>query len=247
MLPNNANESGSGVVNDGGGSVSGSINGPMGGSISGPIVGPISGPVGGPIGGSIGGPPGSTTGETTGGPVGATGSPGGTTDPGGTTLGTTGRTTGEATTDPGGITGPTVTAPGTAGEPAGRTPGTAGGPPADSVNGEMLYPAGEDPKPAVVGDVACSIGCARSNAASNRSAVKMFVSDGGSIDDPLSAGIAVSNSSSDGPFWRVGCIGCSEMRLPQRARMKFLPSHSTVSPALMVTGFAVQKILSETR
>jgi hypothetical protein len=75
----------------------------------------------------------------------------------------------------------------------------------------------------------------------------MLVSDGGAIHDPLSGETAASNSSSDGSFWRIGRIGRSEMRLPQRARMKFLPSHNTVSPALMVTGFAVQKILSTTR
>ena len=69
----------------------------------------------------------------------------------------------------------------------------------------------------------------------------MFVSEGGVIDHPMYSGTGVSNSSSDGSLRRVGCIGCSEMRLPQRARMKFVPSHKTGSPALMVTGFAVQK------
>src|ERR1019366_2987763 len=111
----------------------------------------------------------------------------------------------------------------------------------------MKYPPGDAPGTVVAGDAACSLGGSIRDVGFNRGGINMLVSDGGLIDNPLSVGAAVSNSSADGSFWRVGCIGRSEMRLPQRARMKFLPSHNTVSPALMVTGFAVQKILSETR
>jgi hypothetical protein len=55
-----------------------------------------------------------------------------------------------------------------------------------------------------------------------------------------SAGEGVFKTSSDGSCGLVGCLGCSETWLPQRARTSVVPSLSTFSPRARVTFFFVQ-------
>jgi hypothetical protein len=60
----------------------------------------------------------------------------------------------------------------------------------------------------------------------------------------LSSGCAgnsgLSNSANGASVISTGCCGVAEIRLPQRERIRIVPSDSTLSPAAIATGRAVQ-------